>query len=144
MVLCHSNFACYSWTKPDFPQAQWECPAAAMLTTFIDPMCKCSSWNYDVLCCRIKTLDELSGWEFNIWSSSNVLNSDLSLWSTIQPSRDWGCGGAVSCCPYPALWGTLGLTMGCDASRMPRSSGADGWKHEESKQMQTNLAHLDC
>lgn len=25
---------------------------------------------------------------------------------------------------------------------MPRSSGADEWKHEESKQMQTNLAHL--
>lgn len=101
MVLCHST---WTWTKADLPQAPWECPAAAMLTTFSDPMCKCSSWNYDVLFCPIETLDELSGWKFNIWSSSNVLDSDLSLWSTVQPWGGRGAGGA--------LWGTLGPTMG--------------------------------
>lgn len=29
-----------------------------------------------------------------------------------------------------------------DASRILGSSGADEWQHKESKQMQTNLAHL--
>lgn len=35
---------------------------ASMLTTFKDPMCKCSLWKYDVLRCQIAALDELSAW----------------------------------------------------------------------------------
>lgn len=118
-----------------------------MLTTFKDPMYKCSSWNYDALCCQIDSLDELSVWQLNIWTGSNVLNLDLSFVINNKNHPLIGeCGGAALCCPYASSVVKLHLAWpwGRDASRMHGSSGVDEWKHKESKQMQTNLAHLDC
>lgn len=68
---------------------------------------------------------------------------ELCVQQSNQPWGMWWCSILLS---LHQLFSevTLDITMGCDALRKSRSSGADEWKHKESKQMQTNLAHLDC
>lgn len=86
-------------------QGKLECSVTAMLTTFKDPMGKCSLRECDIPCCQIHTLDELSAWQFKC----SQLRFELCDRQSNQP---WigECGGAAFCCPSVSFLAKLHLT----------------------------------